>query len=191
MTENPLAALDAATAHFTQVLAAVRDDDWARPTPCTDWTVTDLVDHVVGGNRWAVLLLGGAEGRAAIEQVRAGTFGPDRVGDYRDSVTAQRAAFAEPSALMQEVEHVLGRMPGGRFLGMRVGDNLLHSWDLARAIGADDRLPADLVAQALTNLEPMAGRLHLGGMFAPMADADRPATEPQARLLQLTGRQIR
>ena len=55
-----LAALDAATEEFRRRLVLVGKSDWERSTPCPDWDVSYLVAHVVGGNRFAVSVLGGA-----------------------------------------------------------------------------------------------------------------------------------
>jgi uncharacterized protein (TIGR03083 family) len=53
-----LTALDAAAEEFRQRLALVGPSDWVRSTPCPDWNVAYLAAHVVGGNRFAVSILG-------------------------------------------------------------------------------------------------------------------------------------
>jgi uncharacterized protein (TIGR03086 family) len=72
-------------------------------------------------------------------------------------------------------------------IGFNVADTTIHSWDLARALGVDDRLDPACVARALTNVEPVAERLRAGGMFAAAAEIGDDA-DPQTRLLALTGR---
>ena len=64
-----LAALDAATDEFRQRLMLVGSSDWARSTPCPDWDVRYLVAHVVGGNRFAVSILGGMSASDAANEV--------------------------------------------------------------------------------------------------------------------------
>ena len=64
-----LGALDAATDEFGRRLRLVDEGSWAMPTPCSDWDVHYLVAHVIGGNRFAVHVLGGMGAMAAIEQV--------------------------------------------------------------------------------------------------------------------------
>jgi uncharacterized protein (TIGR03086 family) len=51
MTTAPVDELAQALRGTEQLVAAVRDEQWTRPTPCTDWKVRDLVNHLVGGNR--------------------------------------------------------------------------------------------------------------------------------------------
>jgi hypothetical protein len=61
-----LDALTRATAGYEQRLAAVGADQWDRPSVCVGWTVKDLADHVLGGNRFAAALAGGASADDAL-----------------------------------------------------------------------------------------------------------------------------
>ena len=48
MTEGIIDALAIARAEFERRLTAITDDDWGRPTPCTEWNVRQLINHIVG-----------------------------------------------------------------------------------------------------------------------------------------------
>ena len=63
MIADSLAALDLASVAFRDHLAAVMGEDWTAATPCTDWDVHYLVAHVVGGNRFASMVLAPGSGR--------------------------------------------------------------------------------------------------------------------------------
>ena len=185
-------ALGNATGEFGRRLALVGQgrlgqDDWARPTPCTEWDVHYLTAHVVGGNRFAVMILGGMSSGDAIEQVMSQSqLGDDPFGSWAITSGAQLAAFEPDDALELLVDHPIGTMTGRRFLELRVFDLTLHAWDLARAIDADEQLAADLVDTVLDLVEHGAvGR----GLTHP--DTDKPDATPQERLLALTGRSIR
>jgi hypothetical protein len=80
-------------------------------------------------------------------------------------------------------------MPGAQLLGFRVGDLLVHSWDLARAIGADESLDPEVVAVVATNIEPMRPFIGQVGMFGdgPSGTLDKSA-DAQTALLDLMGR---
>ena len=80
--------------------------------------------------------------------------GTDPVDARRRSVADERATFAEPGALERTVHHPAGDMPGAMLLGLRTTDNLLHAWDLARAVGGDEALDPDLVTLVWSRLEP-------------------------------------
>jgi uncharacterized protein (TIGR03086 family) len=182
-----LTTLQAATDRFAAVLAGVAPDRYGDPTPCEDWTVLDLIDHVIGGNHWAPLLLAGADGREALGQIKAMTFADDRRESCAASVAAQQEAFAaaDPGT---PVQHMIGRIPAAQFLAMRIGDVLVHTWDLCRAVGADERIPPELVAAGLAIFEPQAARIGSIGMFGKGPEGAPEPADDQQRLLQLTGR---
>lgn len=183
-----LATLAAATGHYRGVLVQVRPEQLDGPTPCPDWAVRDLVAHVGVGNRWASLLLDGAEPGPAMGRARALARTGDPVADFDADSAAQAAAFAEPDAPGRTVQHFLGPVPAPQFLGMRTGDVLIHAWDLARAIGADERFPEPLVRAGLAIYEARAELLASTGMFGTGAEGAPEPADEQHRLLHLTGR---
>ncbi|CAB4342836.1 MAG: TIGR03086 family protein [Actinobacteria bacterium] len=184
-----IAALPIAAAHFEAVTALVTSGDLAKPTPCGDWTVQQLLDHVVGGNAMAAALIGGATREDAIALLTTAVAGNNPLAAVQDSMRAQAAAFADPAALELTVQHPAMDMPGSQLLGFRVGDLLVHSWDLARAIGADETLDPEVVAVVATNIEPMRPFIGQVGMFGegPSETLDD-NVDAQTALLDLMGR---
>ncbi|HLN16329.1 MAG TPA: TIGR03086 family metal-binding protein [Acidimicrobiales bacterium] len=186
---EPLEYLALGADTFRARLVAVGPDQWDAPTPCTDWTVRDLVGHVVGGNRMAVALLGGASTAEAIASVQRDHLGDDPVGNFDEAAAAQAAAFASPGALERVVHHPAGDVPGSRLLGFRLGDLTLHAWDLARATGGDETLDEALVEQVYLGLAPMAPFIAETGRFGEgpsgTVDEDAPTV---VRLLDVAGR---
>jgi uncharacterized protein (TIGR03086 family) len=192
---EPFAALDRARAEFERRLDAIGPDQWDLSTPCADWTVRDLVRHLVAGNKMAVVLLTGAGRDETLAQVgewhQASTASaPDQLGPaFRASADAQEAALREPGALERTVHHPAGDVPGAQLLRFRTGDMTLHSWDLARAIGTDDQIDAELAEDVYAALAPMAPFIATIGVFGPGPSGDVPETAPaQRRLLDLSGR---
>ena len=184
-----LSALPIAAAGFVAIAAEVTAADLDRPTPCEGWTVRDLLAHVIGGNLMAAALLDGASRDEAIAVLDGIVIDGDAIVAVRASIDAQARAFASPDALTTTVHHPAMDMPGAQLLGFRVGDLLVHSWDLARAIGADETLDADVVAVVATNIEPMRPFIGQVGMFGdgPSGEVDD-APDAQLRLLDLMGR---
>lgn len=183
-------ALDRSAAEFERRLAAVGDDQWEASTPCQEWTVRDLVNHVVAANRMSVALLHGA----SAEEVRA-AWGQDALGDdamasFVDSAASQGAAFREEGALERTCAHpTQGDVPGLQLLGFRLADQTLHAWDLARAIGADEQLDPELVELLYAGMAPMADDLAAGGIFGQGRSCALPDDAPvQAKLLDVAGR---
>jgi uncharacterized protein (TIGR03086 family) len=178
-------ALDRATVGFAHTLSQVRDDQWTAPTPNPGWSVRDLINHVVGGNRRYVVLLTGAP-TVEVEALRdLDHLGSDPMQAFVETSAEVTAAFQAPGAMTQIVHHRLGDRTGEELLVMRVIEHALHGWDLARAIGADDHLDSDVAETLLASFEAdptMLSRTSFAPRTPP-ADAD-----PQRRLLSLTGR---
>jgi uncharacterized protein (TIGR03086 family) len=162
---------------WTEVHSQVGDDDWPKPTPCTGWTVRDLVDHTLQWQATGGAMLGAATAP----------------GDDWPAIRAAYAThLADPSNLQGTVAEFAG-IPTGDLAAFLIGDLLIHSWDLARSIGADETLPPDAVAATMAGLQhvPTAllrGRNPLGQpMMGPAveiaADADL-----QDRMLAFSGR---
>ena len=137
MTSATLETLKAATDHFGAVLGRVEPDQYELATPCTEWSVVQLVDHVVVGTRWAGMILRGADGRAALVQILSTPLSDDRRVDWLAAGAEQLAAFADPGALERTVAHPIGPTPARAFLHLRMGDLVVHAWDLAHAVGGD------------------------------------------------------
>lgn len=185
---EPLDGIAAATATFAAVLDQVRPDQLGLPTPCEEWSVTDLLGHVVVADEIAVALLDGAgpdEARALWGQ----TFGDDVVDRCRASIEEQLTRIRAVEDWGTTVHHIIGDVPAGQLLQMRTGDLTLHAWDLATAIGVDAGIPEDLAAQIYGSLAPMADVIGTIGMFGTGPSGtvgdDAPIT---VRLLDLTGR---
>jgi uncharacterized protein (TIGR03086 family) len=181
-----LAALDRATGEFGRRLNVVADEDWEAATPCAEWDVRYLVAHVVGGNRFAALILAGARADEAMDVV----MGTQQLGrnpreDFDESAAAQRDGFGRSGALDRLVSHPLGDVTGERFLRMRVFDVAVHAWDLAVAIGDDPGLDEGLVETVLEIVRHEAPGMGFG--IEPCGDVGPDASSMEL-LLDLTGR---
>jgi uncharacterized protein (TIGR03086 family) len=186
-----VAALDLLSrAHdgFAQRLALVRPGQWAAPTPCTEWDVRALVNHVVGANRRYTMLLHGAT-TDEVEATRAADhLSGDPVTSFAATAAELTAAFAEPGAMARTAYHRAGERTGAQLLEMRVLDIAVHTWDLARAIGASESLDPGVVAFALT-LQDTFDAARQRGAFAPPPGNTPADSSAQACLLYLAGRQ--
>lgn len=186
---DPFDALEQARAEFESRLRAVQPGQWDRPTPDEDWTVRDLVGHVVAGNRATVRLLEGCSREDAMVLFADITPGRDPVGEFVAAADAQDGALRAPGALERTVHHPAGDVSGADLLGFRIGDLALHAWDLARAIGADETLDPGLVTVVWENLQPLAPVISQLGMFGAGPSGGLGEDAPlQQRLLDLSGR---
>jgi uncharacterized protein (TIGR03086 family) len=180
-------ALRRANAAFEQRLRLVGANDWPRPTPCSEWDVRALVNHVIGGNRRYTMLLRGASAESVNRTRTEDHLGADPVTAFTTTARELVAVFCEDGALIRIAHHPIGDRTGGHLLAMRVLDVTVHTWDLARALNVDATLDPDAVEFALAHTEVIeAGREH--GSFATPTGPVPVATAPQARLLHMAGR---
>ena len=185
---DPLDLLKRTAVEYRTRLAAVPNDRWGDQSVCGEWTVKEVADHIVGGNRFAVALLDGASTEEAMAAARTGSFEGDPVERFDETAAAQFAAFEAEGALDRIVHHPAGDMPGAAFIGFRAGDLLLHGWDLARSTGGDESLPSQLTEAIHMAYLPTADMARSFGIFADTGTEVTDDAPIAQRLLVLTGR---
>ena len=160
---------------FGRQLSAVTEDQWSASTPCSEWTVRELVDHTIATQCG----VGGALGAKVDPSV-----GWDKVADAVGTAMGNPANFE-------------GAMEGGPFAGMpkhqvaglAVGDLLLHTWDLAKAIGGDTTLPPEAVEAVHLGLSRMPPQMMRGsGRFGDEVEVPQDASA-QDKMIAFSGRQ--
>ncbi len=180
-----VAQLARAFAAVGDLVEGVRDEQWSAPTPCTDWTVRDLVNHLVGMNLVFAALLS----NEAPPEPRADRIGDDPIGVYRKSASVLTRAFEQPGVLEHNFQGPVGMATGRDRLQVRLYDLLAHGWDLAQATGQPVELPNDLAEQSLAfarvqlSTQPRTGRFEPA---QPISD-DAPAID---RLAAFLGRSV-
>ncbi|MEV7194758.1 TIGR03086 family metal-binding protein [Streptomyces sp. NPDC093510] len=178
-----------ALSFFTDRVHAVRADQWDGPTPCTDWTVHDLVNHLASEQLWVPPLLDGATMESVGDAFDGDMLGPDPVASWDTAAEAAGAAFREPGALDRTVHLSSGDSSAAFYCGQMTVDLVVHAWDLSRAIGADETLPEGLVDFAAREVAPYADELEKSGLFAAAVEPP-PGADAQTRLLNLMGRRV-
>jgi uncharacterized protein (TIGR03086 family) len=170
---------------FAARLAVVTD--WSAPTPDTEWTVRDLVTHVIEEQQWVPYLLAGqtiAKAQKELEPLR-----DDLLGEWNLYSLAATAAWAETDPETR-VHLSYDEVTMADYLREQVSDVAIHTWDLARAVGADEELDAELVEAVWTVFEPQKDTLAASGLYAPPIPLPDDAPLLQ-RLLAVTGRDPR
>lgn len=182
-----LGKYDKAMGEFDERVRNVRPDQWDKPTPCAEWDVRQLVNHLVVEQLWAPLLLEGATVEDVGDRFDGDQLGDDPVAAWASAAAAAREAFAAPGALRRSVELSYGRRPAEGYCQEMTMDLTVHAWDLARAIGADEQLDEGLVSDVLAFIEPQVDQLVGTGLFDPPVEVGDNA-DTQTRLLALLGR---
>src|SRR5437763_7515909 len=165
---------------------AVGPDDWARPTPCSEWTVRDLARHLVYEELWAPPLLAGATVAEIGDRFEGDILGADPQAAWKEAAAASVDA-ATPASLAATVHLSFGDFPGQEYLGQLTADHVIHAWDLARGTAGDDRLDAELVQFVHDFMAPQVEQWAAAGVFAPPVDIPADA-DLQSKLLAMTGR---
>ncbi len=168
-------------------VAGIGPDRWANPTPCDDWDVRGLVNHVVVGNLWAAELVAGRSIDEVGDRLEGDRLGADPLRAYDESAEAAALAFEAPGALEAPCAVSYGPVPGEVYAGHRLIDVLVHGWDLAVATDQDAQLDPELVDACWNVIEPQLVELRASGMFGAEPDGPFP-TNRQSRLLVMLGR---
>ncbi|MEP6659430.1 MAG: TIGR03086 family metal-binding protein [Acidimicrobiales bacterium] len=170
------------------IVAAIAPTQWTLATPCSEWDLRALVNHVVGGNWWAAELAAGKTIAEVGDRLDGDILGDDPMGSYDASSAAAAAAFRAPGAMSAPCAVSYGPVPGETYCGHRFIDVLVHGWDIAAATKQSTRLDPELVDACLAVVTPQAELLEGSGAFGRGAIACVQA-DPQSRLLALLGRQ--
>jgi uncharacterized protein (TIGR03086 family) len=173
---------------WTERLDQIRPGQWDNPTPCSEWTVRQLVNHVAGEDAWTVPLLEGA----TIEDV-GDRFDGDILGDHPIDAATRLAEEAEQAVAV--------RLPSGGTVHLSYGDeqldeyvrqlaadHLIHAWDLAASVDGDRVLDPELVEEVARWFADREELYRGGGAIGPRVETAE--TGPQAELLAAGGRDV-
>src|SRR5437763_9203923 len=120
-----------------EVVDRVEPAQLGNPTPCTEWDVRAVINHITGG---ATMFAECVE-QGSVPDTRLGELmGGDNLGDdykarYRAASDRARATFAMPGALDKMVKLPFGEMPAGAALNIAIMDVMTHAVDIAKATG--------------------------------------------------------
>jgi uncharacterized protein (TIGR03086 family) len=173
---------------FGRHVHSTGEGQWHDPTPDTEWDVRMLVNHVTVEQLWVPPLV---QGSSVVDV--GGRFDGDQLGDdpvaaWDAAVGGSLAAFGASDTLEKTVSLSSGEKVVAEYCWEMLTDALIHSWDLARGIGADETLDSELVGLVYERTLPVAEHLHETGLFAPPVPV--PADSPlQTKLLAIFGRQ--
>jgi uncharacterized protein (TIGR03086 family) len=166
---------------FTDRIAAVPADGWDRPAPCDGWVARDVVQHVVDTTGFFL-------GRAEQELPPLPAVADDPMGAWTGARDAILAALEDPAVAAIELDSgPIGKLSFEEMVGsFGVGDILVHTWDLSRAVGLDETLDADEVHRLYESMLPRDEMMR-GTAFGPKVEVPDDVDE-QTKLIAFTGR---
>jgi uncharacterized protein (TIGR03086 family) len=178
---------DRAVGEFGTRVEQIRDGQWDAGTPDADWSVRDLVGHVVSEDLWAPPLFAGQTISEVGDRFEGDVLGTDPKAVWRKASRESVRAAGEPGAMDRTVHLSFGDFPGREYAMQLFADHLVHAWDLARAVGADEQLDPALVEECTAWFASMEAAYRGAG-----AIAERPvipdSADAQTRLLAMFGR---
>jgi uncharacterized protein (TIGR03086 family) len=174
------------------IVGAVRGDQLDLPTPCAEWTLRELLGHMIGQHYGFAAAARGETSDLSVWASRPA--GADLHAAYAAAVADVTAAFAGDGMLerrlwLPEIRDG-ARFPAAMAIGFHFLDYVVHGWDVARSIGSDPGFDADLVSAALAGAVQVPegeARLAPGAAFRPGIPVSEGAAEMD-RLLAVLGR---
>ncbi len=168
---------------FTTRVAAVAPTQWSAPTACPDWSVRDLVAHVVGTQRGVLARLD------ALEPIEVDPSG-DLLAQWLKASGAISTALDDRARSSKVVGGMFGEQSFETLVGRLVcTDVLVHTWDLARATGQDEMLDSDAVSASQGFLSSIDDAIRAPGGFAAKITSP-PGVDDQTRFLHFCGRAV-
>lgn len=178
-------ALDGAYKHCESVIVGIDDTQLAQPTPCSQWDVRATIDHLIGAT-WMFTLVN--EGQVVGEDAGERADHHPAVA-LTEAAAANAASWRMPGAFDGERVYPFGTFPADAAAMMNLSEVVVHTWDVATALGADATIDPAIAAMLddfyrPISLEPY--RAH--GAFGAEVPIDSLAP-PAHRLLAKLGRQ--
>ena len=169
--------------HTTSVIGGVRADQMSEATPCSEWDVRALLTHTVG----VVTNIGNGVRGNEMADPNAIALDNDVAAQFRIAAASTLAAWRS-AGIDGEANIGAGPMPASMAVGINLVDTTTHAWDIARATGQPEEIPAELAATVLAvahtflndDIRNFAG---IGPAIEPAADAT-----PTEKLVAFLGR---
>jgi uncharacterized protein (TIGR03086 family) len=172
---------------FGEKVHAVREDQWANATPCSEWDVRALVNHLVNENLWVPPLLEGRTIEEVGDRFDGDQLGADPGAAWEASADGALAAVADPEAMRRTVHLSYGDRPASDYVNEMFIDLVIHGWDLARGIGADEAIDPEFVNVLYARAAPMEDDLKSYGVYGGRVTPPQ-AADIQTKLLAIFGR---
>jgi uncharacterized protein (TIGR03086 family) len=175
---------------FVDRVDLVRPEQWTNSTPCSDWDVRALINHIVYEQRWSVPLFAGATIADVGDQFEGDLLGSDPPATVRAAADEALTAIDDPDVLDRTVHLSFGDTPAAEYLYQLFADHLVHGWDLAVGIDADRTLDPDLVRECLQWFADHEQGYRSSGAIGPAGPLPPDPTD-QDRLIAAFGRDPR
>ena len=173
------------------VIDNVTPDQLTNSTPCSEWAVRDIINHITGGaTMFAECVEQGSVPDERLGQLMGGdNLGDDYKGAFRTAGERAMTAFSAPGAIDKMVKLPFGEMPAGVALNIAIMDVMTHGCDIAKATGQtiDDEETLNMALEVGRQL--ITDDFRVPGVF----EAEQPAppnASTEDKLLAFAGRKL-
>jgi uncharacterized protein (TIGR03086 family) len=176
-----------AAAGTAALMDSTSPEQYGAATPCTEWTVRDLLAHLIAGNVKYIEIGRGQEWARGAPDV---VLDDDPGGMYRSTLDAMLEAWEQPGVLDRETALPVGRGRAELALYLHLGESLVHGWDLARATRQRPPWDDQVVEASLTQVRSWLPPQRPPG--SPFSDATpvSPDAAPIDQLAAYLGREV-
>ena len=168
------------------IVDGVTPEQMDAPTPCREWDVRALLDHMTGAVMMFGQALTGVSGPSPADDV----VGRDPAETFRQATRTTLGAWRQPGAMERTLKLPMGEVPGALAININLMDAYVHGLDLAVATGQEDKVEPEMAESALALAKEMGlDKFRMPGVFGPEVPCAETAT-PHRRLLAFLGRNV-
>jgi uncharacterized protein (TIGR03086 family) len=183
---DPIERIEKGTALAAEAVHNVKPDQLSDPTPCSDFDVRALLNHLLGGLEMLTTAAGG--GKAEMPSGDLVGDGSDLGARYDERRKNLIAAVKKPGALDGTWKMPFGDLPAQMMASIAFMEHVTHAWDVRKATGQDTTLPADVVKETMDVVTPMDQMLRMPGVCGPAVSVPDTASDTD-KLVAFLGRQ--
>lgn len=177
-----------ALAYVTAAVYGVSEDAWDDWSPCDDWTVRDVLNHLVSESLWSEPLTKGRTVEEVGDEHDGDLLGDDPLTAWDNASKTASGSFARENVTENTVHVSWGDISGLQYLQQMTLDLVIHGWDVLVGSGQDDEIPEELVSTAMEIAKPLIESGQTGGVFKGPIEVDE-EEDDQTKLLALVGRE--
>lgn len=176
-----------ATQSADTFIRGITDEDWNKQSTCTDWTVRELVNHLVNENLWVPELLKGKTVAEVGNKLDGDLLGNNPIKKWGETCKAALEAVDNLADVDQICHLSYADVPCSEYINQRILDLTVHGWDVARSTGQPDQLDEELVSYVYATFSHREKELRGSGMFGKNIKVSA-SSGLQTKLLALLGR---
>lgn len=166
----------------------IREDQWSTQSNCTEWTVKQLVNHLVKENYWEPEILSGKTAKDVGDRFDGDLLGNNPIEIWEKTIKDANIHIEANPNILDHICHLShGQVPCHEYISQRILDLTIHGWDIAKSTGQDQKLPEELVTFLWETFSSQEKELQSTGLFGQKISVPDDA-DLQTKLLGMLGR---